>query len=332
MKVCIYLELQGLLEERSGIGTAVKQQVKALAGRGVEITQDLGEDYDILHLHTIGPKSFYQAGRAKRKGKKLIIHAHTTKENFENSFRGSNFVSPLLGKYLKRYYSKADLLLTPSTQVKEELRGELDVPVEFITNGVDLEKFKGIERYRDEYREKYGLDGAVAFSVGNVFERKGIDTFVKLGKEFKDMKFAWFGPIYGSLLTPGSTKKMMDNAPGNVQFTGYIDDIRGGYAAGDIFLFPTWNETQSLVILEAAACGKPILTRDIPVFEGWLEHRKNCMKASTHKEFAEYLRELRDDERLGKKLVRNARKLAEEHSLDKMGAKLSKVYASLLAS
>ena len=38
--------------------------------------------------------------------KKVIMHGHSTKEDFENSFIGSNLFAPLFGKYLTHMYKK----------------------------------------------------------------------------------------------------------------------------------------------------------------------------------------------------------------------------------
>ncbi|MDS8155563.1 glycosyltransferase, partial [Streptococcus pneumoniae] len=66
-----------------------------------------------------GPRSLMLLHAAKRRGKKVIMHGHSTREDFENSFIGSNLLAPLFGKYLAHMYQKADYVITPSEYSKK---------------------------------------------------------------------------------------------------------------------------------------------------------------------------------------------------------------------
>ena len=82
---------------------------------GIPYTTDILGDYDVVHINTYGPRSLMLLHAAKRRGKKVIMHGHSTREDFENSFNGSNLLAPLsFGKYLAHMYQKADYVITPS--------------------------------------------------------------------------------------------------------------------------------------------------------------------------------------------------------------------------
>ena len=325
MRVCVYLEFEGPLA-MSGIATAVKNQRKALELNGVKVTSDPGDEYDVLHINTIGPRSLYLAKKMKKKGKKVVLHAHTTAENFKESFGFSNQIAPLLKKYLGYFYNQGHVLICPSNYAKSELASYgLSTEIKVVSNGVDVEKFKADEEKRREYRAKFRLDGIVPFCVGNVFARKGISTFAEVGSIFPEHQFIWFGPIYSGPLRSRKVGSVLKKTTSNVRFVGRVEDIIVAYSAGDIFFLPTHHETQGVVVLEAASCGKPILVRDLPVFEGWLQDGLNCLKA-TEEEFPGKLERLLEDPRLRKKLGENARKLAEKHSLREIGKQLIEAY------
>lgn len=325
MKVCVYLELEGPLA-MSGIATAVKNQRKALELNGIEVTSDPGDEYDVLHINTIGPRSLYLAKKMKRKGKKIVLHTHTTAENFRESFGFSNQIAPLLKKYLRYFYDQGDLLICPSEYAKSELASYgLSTRIKVVSNGVDVETFKADEKRGEEYRARFELEGVVPFCVGNVFARKGISTFAKVGAMFPKHRFIWFGPIYGGPLKSRKVRSILKRTPPNVRFVGRVEDIVAAYSAGDVFFLPTHHETQGVVVLEAASCGKPILIRDLPVFKGWLQDGRDCLKA-TEEEFPEKLRRLLENQQLRKKLGENARKLAEKHSLKEIGKQLIEAY------
>ena len=117
MKVLLYLEGKSVLQ-KSGIGRALQHQMHALDLAGIPYTTDILGDYDVVHINTYGPRSFLLLHAAKRRGKKVIMHGHSTREDFENSFIGSNFFAPLFGKYLAHMYQKADYVITPSEYSK----------------------------------------------------------------------------------------------------------------------------------------------------------------------------------------------------------------------
>ena len=95
MKVLLYLEGKSVLQ-KSGIGRALQHQMHALDLAGIPYTTDILGDYDVVHINTYGPRSFLLLHAAKRRGKKVIMHGHSTREDFENSFIGSNFLRPCL--------------------------------------------------------------------------------------------------------------------------------------------------------------------------------------------------------------------------------------------
>jgi glycosyltransferase involved in cell wall biosynthesis len=345
-----YLELESRLD-RSGIGTAADQQRRALSTTGVDVVTspwrggDPGSaavsalsgggafrEYDVAHCNLIGPGSVAVARHARRNGIPLILHAHVTREDFAESFRGSNYLAKPLGRYLRWFYSQADLVLCPSEYTKRVLESyPVEAPIRPITNGVDVEALSGHESLRGEYRDRYDLDGMVVFAVGNVFERKGLTEFCRLAQETA-YDFVWFGPYDTGPQASRTVRHWTKNPPENVTFTGWIDDVRGAFGAGDVYLFPTKNENQGIAVLEAMATGKAVVLRDIPVFEEFYTDGHDCLKCSTHEEFREALDRLASDPDLRERLGANARETAREHSLDRVGARLVETYRELLGS
>lgn len=330
MKVCLYLELESIIG-RGGIGVALKSQKKALETAGIEYTTNPRDDYDVLHINTIFPMSLAYAKLAKDQGKKVIMHAHTLEEDTRNSLPFFNNVSHLFRKYLTYYYGLADHIITPSEYAKERLIAYgVKKPITPISNGVNLKKFQFDEKGREEYRKRYNLDDIVPFSVGNVFMRKGVKTFMNVARSYKN-NFIWFGNLYDTSLIMGSElKKAIEKKPDNVQFTGFVDNIISAYSAGDIFFFPSTAETQGIVILEAWAMGKPVLIRDLEVYKGWTHDGKNCLKAKDDEDFKKKLKILMDDEALRKKLAKAGSEEVKKHSMEKVAAKLKGLYEEVL--
>jgi glycosyltransferase involved in cell wall biosynthesis len=347
MRALNYLELESVV--RGGMLTAARQQRTALATTGVEVVespwragnpvQSLGtlfagegyfREYDLAHCNLVGPGSVAVARHAKRNDIPLVLHAHVTKEDFAESFRGSTRIAPALEPYLRWFYSQADLVLCPSEYTKSVLESyPVDAPIRQISNGVDTESMQGYEQFRADTRERFDLDGMVVYAVGEVFERKGLTMFCELAKA-TEYDFAWFGPYDDGPQAGTATRKWTSNPPENVTFTGFMEDKRAAFGAGDVYLFPAKVENQGIAVLEAMACGKPVVLRDIDVFQEFFEDREDCLMCSTFDEFRDALERLAADPELRERLGENARETAEEHSLDRIGAELEGVYEALL--
>ena len=83
-----------------------------------------------------------------------------------------------------------------------------------------------------------------------------------MAKSMPELKFVWYGRA-PTIFTPKASelKREIRNKPQNVILTGVMNDMVGAHNAGDILLFPSINESFGLCVIEAAACGKPVLLR-----------------------------------------------------------------------
>ncbi len=320
--------------EKSGIGRALSHQKRALSEVGVEYTCDPhDEDYDILHINTYGVNSYNMVSKARRAGKKVIYHAHSTEEDFRNSFIGSNQVSPIYKKYLVSLYSKADQLITPTPYSKELLEGYgLTVPIAAISNGIDLEKYAPDPEKEQKFREYFHLspEQKVIISVGLFFERKGIVDFVELAKQFPEYLFIWFGHVPMYTIPKNIRNIVKEDHPDNVLFPGYIQGeiIQGAYSGADLFFFPSYEETEGIVVLEALASKQKVLVRDIPVYKGWLQNEQNCYMAKDNQEFANRIEEIVEQKVPDLSLA--GYETAKGKSIRKIGEELKAVYEQVL--
>ena len=333
MKVLIYFEGQQLLS-KSGIGRAFDHQKKALESAGVPYSTNENElDYDILHINTYGLNSQRMVRRAKRADKKVIYHAHSTEEDFRNSFIGSNQVSAIYKKHLVRLYSSADFIITPTLYSKKVIEGYgIEQPIEAISNGIDLTRFNRNVEKEKQFRDYFQLplDKKVIISVGLYFERKGLLDFVEVARRFPEYTFIWFGhtPLY---TIPKKIRAIIQgDHPDNVIFPGYIkgDIIEGAYTNADLFFFPSYEETEGIVVLEALASRQHVLVREIPVYDGWLVPGENAYMGRTNEDFCNQI-----DQIIGKKAIdlrENGWQTAQGKSIQAIGQQLKSVYEKVL--
>lgn len=319
--------------EKSGVGRAIVHQKKALDLVGVPYTTDPNEDYDIIHINTIFPESYLIGKKAKKMGKKVIFHAHSTEEDFRNSFLFSNQVAPAFKLWLKKCYSSADLVITPTPYSKRLLENyDLGKKIVAISNGIELDFYKKDEELGRKFREAFHFkeDDKIVMSVGLYIERKGILDFVELAKRMPEYKFIWFGYLDPKLI-PIKIREAVETKLDNLFFPGYVERelLRGAYSGADLFFFPTHEETEGIVLLEALATKIPVLIRDIPIYEGWFEDGVNIYKASSLPEFETKIKGILEGSLPS--LVEEGYKIAEQRDIKKIGEQLKSVYEEVMA-
>ena len=328
MKVLLYFEGENVIS-KSGIGRAFKHQQRALQSAGIPYTTDPWDnDYDILHINTYYMNSDAIVRHARENGKKVIYHAHSTEEDFRNSFTLSNVLAPGVKVWLMHLYNQADALITPTPYAKNILEGYgIQLPIFPVSNGIDLARYEHNVDKVVAYRKYFGIKESdhVVLGVGLYFHRKGIVDFVETAKKLPQYKLIWFGDT-NRLLIPKEITEIIENHPSNVYFPGYVKGpiIEGAYSDADCFFFPSYEETEGIVVLEALASKCPVIVRDIGVFDPWLVDGVNCYKGHNNDEFASIIEGC-----LEKKLpstVEMGYQTAQQRSIEAVGQQLKQVY------
>ena len=333
MKILLYAE--GLKTiGKSGLGKAIKHQMKALEDEHIEYTLNPKDDYDILHINTWFFKSYFMAKKAKKKNKKVVYHAHSTEEDYKNGFIFAKQTSKLIKWWLIKCYSLGDVIVTPTLYSKKLLQGYKGLEnkkIYAISNGVELDFFYKNKKLGKDFRKKYGYTGddKVIIGIGLYIERKGIVDFVELAKRMPEYKFIWFG--YSPLAAATRpVRKAVNTKLDNLTFAGYVerDMIRAALNGCDLYLFPTFEETEGIPIIEAISCGADAIIRDIPIFDDWLEDGKNVYKAKDVDDFEIKIKKFLNGEL--KSVADNAYPVALERSQDNIGKQLKQVYEEVL--
>lgn len=327
MKILLHTGHYKLIE-KSGVGRAIKHQIRALEMNGIPYTTDSKDSYDVIHINTIFPESYLLGRKAKRQGKKVIYHAHSTEEDFRNSFIFSNQLSHLFKLWISKCYSSADLIVTPTPYAKKLLEGYgLGKPIVAISNGIDLGFFQKNEKDAVLFRKRFGFskNDKVIMAVGLYIERKGILDFVELAERLPEYKFIWFGHT-NLTAVPGNVRAAVRTKRDNLIFAGYVppEVLKQAYSGSDLFLFPTFEETEGIVLLEALAMRLPVLVRDIPIYREWLTDGMNVYKAGNIDRFQKKIKAILDVE--VPSLVEAGYQVARERDLKVVGERLAECY------
>ena len=236
-------------------------------------------------------------------------------------------------------FKNSDKIITVNTILNESVKKQYKVPDEklaMIPNGIDTEKFKPNLNI-SELKRKYGInDEKVILCAGNLNKYKGIQYVIRIFSSLKDSNMALFIVGTGDYLS--ELKKLSEklNISNNIIFTGKVpnQELPKYYNLADVFVMPTMLlEGLPLVVLEAMACGKPVIAHRIGGIPTVIDNYEDgvLVEPGDLKELEEKILNVLNDNQLSKKLGENARKkIVEKFSLKGMIENTIKVYEEVL--
>ena len=111
----------------------------------------------------------------------------------------------------------------------------------------------------------------VVLGAGQLIGRKGIEDFIEVSKHIPSARFIWAGGRPFGALSEGISRinDKMKEAGENFKYAGNfeLEQMPYIYAAADLMLFPSYQENCPLTPIEAAACGMPVIFRNIEEYK-----------------------------------------------------------------
>ena len=169
-----------------------------------------------------------------------------------------NPAHPVLLDLEKRHFRRGGYrkIIALTNDVKGDLEHYYDVPAEdivVIPNGIAPEEFnpaRALQERASARREMgFGESQRVIAFVANELERKGFPALLRAVEALGDPDLRLL--VAGRIAPPPHPL---------VTYVGATGDAARCYAAADVFALPTQYEAWGMVIVEALACGVPVLT------------------------------------------------------------------------
>ena len=283
-KIGINMLSQATSVDGQGVGSAFLEQV-ALVKECDDIfdvaINSSKNNYQIHHMHTVNPR--YRMRFTKHHVN--VAYVHFIPSTLDGSLKMPKLIFKIFKKYVISTYRKADeiVVVNPSFIPPLEELGIKRENITYIPNFVDHEKFYKIdEKERLALRDKYNIphDAFVVMGCGQVQTRKGVIDYVETAKRNPDKVFVWAGGFSFGKMTDGykELKAIMDNPPENVKFIGIIPrtEMNGIFNMCDLLFMPSLSELFPMSILEAVNSAKPVLLRDLDLYEEILFKDKDC--------------------------------------------------------
>lgn len=213
-------------------------------------------DFDLIDAHYFYPDGIAAALVALEMNKPLVITARGTDLNLIPRYA-------LPRAQIRWAANAADGLITVCGALKQPLLelGIAPTKISVLRNGVDLKAFAPSDRIAA--RQRLGLTGRTLLSVGSLIERKGhhliIDALTSLPET--TLLIAGGGPERQALEQRAINAGLGDR----VRFLGELphDQLPAVYGAADALVLASSREGWANVLLEAMACGTPVIATDV---------------------------------------------------------------------
>lgn len=225
---------------------------------------------DIIHGHYLYPAGLIAVLGGMFTKKKVYVTSHGS--DMFCLYPQHKFMRPIIRFVLKR----ADVVLAVSESLKEEILKtnipNIEKKVRLNWNTVDINEFKIANNDSDHhsknnsnYNFKNELnipkDKPIILFVGNIIKRKNVATIIDAKKQLKSgcvLVVVGDGPLLNSLKEKVKVENVED-----VIFTGARNDIANVIQSSNLLILPSYSESFGLVLIEALACGKPVIGSNV---------------------------------------------------------------------
>lgn len=240
----------------------------------------------------------------------------------------------------RKYYGNADIirdcksLICVSCYVANEMLQDRRLgikaeKVRIMYNCIDTKVFSCSKQPAIDVRAKHGIgpDMKIVLFIGRLCQEKGIAELLQTVKQMKraDIFLLVVGSNFykSGIVSAYETylQSLLDGIEDQVIFTGYVDyqDVSSYYVAADVIALPSmWDEPAGMTMVEAMACGRPLVTTvsgGIPEYAG----EGNCIMLERNESIvtnlAETISDLLEDTKKASEYAQKAARWASQYNL-----------------
>jgi len=275
--------------------------------------------HDILFYVKSSPASrFYLTWRRGWKDRRITVGTIES----QSDVRKEPTITPEAVDLWERTVLRCDYLFSNSRSVKQSLQREYNLPSEIVPTGVNTSFFTPAWGRSANARPR------VLF-VGSLRPFKQPQLLLNAAARFPEADFFLVGE---GLMADELKARIEREQIRNATLTGLLgsEQLKDQYQKADIFLFPSAWEGSPKVLLEAAACGLPVIARQDYLPETVIHGETGFLAGSDREVFAQ-LQELLSHPEQRRKFGEAGRKHSEQFDWDPITRRWEEVFLDLMS-
>lgn len=269
---------------------------------------------DIVFNQGLGPIGMCAIMAAKRCRRPIASYIHSVEwELFPKALAAPTLRAPLIAAskmFCRFFYNRCSMLILPSENIAEQFSWQrIRTPKRIAHLGVDTRKFSPGAQAKARAELDLPKDAFIIGYHGRIAYEKNLLTLLRAFRQL-----------------PQRNKRLLivgDGVPqlrerlrrfSDVIVTGSTNNVVPWLQAMDVYVQPSFTETTSLSVLEAMACGLPVVSSKVGFIKYYIIDRQNGIffENTSPYELGTKLTDLHKDKALRAKLGANARKTIEK--------------------
>jgi glycosyltransferase involved in cell wall biosynthesis len=287
-------------------------------------------------IHYINPFAFgFRCNDVLRKAQVLVptvFSFHTLYGEFVKLYHGLQPLSSLLWWLTREYHNRADFNVTVSPSMQEELLRRGFQRVELWPPAVDKDLFHP-DRANVPMRARLSggrPDRPLLLTVSRLAPEKNVPFLAEVIRQLPGACLAVVGD--------GPERPALERrfAGSDTQFLGYLkgEELAAAYASADVFVYASETETLGNVVLEAMACGRPVVAAGAGGIPNLVSHGTTgfLYQPRDLQSAVKLTSTLLADEHLRERVGHTARQAIEERDWKQSVGRVREVYSEAIRS
>ncbi len=275
------------------------------------------EKFTEIIISTPGPVGLTGLLAAKMLNLQTSGIYHTDFPQYIRILTDDSFLESVAWRYMHWFYGQLDTVYVNSEEYRQSWikHGLNPERLKILPRGLDTDLFHPARR-EPAFFEKFGAcNGEVRLLyVGRVSREKDLDLLAAAYRLLRDEGL----PVQLFVVGHGPYSDAFAKSLPEAFFTGYLrgNELAAAYASADIFVFPSTTDTFGNVILEAQACGLPVVVSDSGGPKELVQDKGNGLITKSHdvEDFARAIRALVTNPALRERMGKSARNSVVDRS------------------
>ncbi len=289
---------------------------------------------DVIHVHLPTPLGWTGVLYAKMNNIPLVTTYHGYFADFlghstlPKRITSSRIARSLAWSYQKKFHDLSTIIISPSeTTRKELLKMGFKAPIRVVTNGVNTSVFHALPGRSSK---------KILLHVGRLSYEKKVDVVIDAFKIVAKKNRDCILHIVGTGPQEQAYKESAGSLLGKrIFFFGHVEHekLAQYYSKGYVFATGSTIETEGLVLLEAMACGCPVVGVDVRAIPEIVKNNLSgfIVKEGDSKSMALKILKLLENRPLRNKMSQKAVEIAGNYSLDMAAVKLENTYLEAIS-